>query len=389
MVSIINVSVGQAGTYHLKDSYYTKEQGQWQGKGAEALELSGEIKKEDFLNLIEGKDPQGNELVSANSQGEHRAGVDLTFSAPKSVSILTEVSGDSKVREAHERAVTKTLSYVEKNYSQCRITEDKITERVNTGNLVIAKFGHDTSRELDPQIHTHCVVMNMTQRDDGQWRALSNENLFDNKIFLGQMYRNDLAASLKELGYSIRSDEKGLFEIQGIDQKLIDAFSQRSEQIEAKVKELKESGQYSNASEAKLREIATLGSRVTKKDVDMEVVRETWQGRIKDLGYTKDGIFESVQKATNEVQNDQMRVNEYDYLDLSLKAITEQESTFQKEDVLKVAGKLSIGERRIENLEKAFYELNGDKEIIRLGKDREGNEIYTTREMQKNRKRDY
>ncbi|MBI3813344.1 MAG: relaxase domain-containing protein [Nitrospinae bacterium] len=212
MVSITNISADQAGTYYSKDSYYTQERGEWQGKGAEALGLSGEIKKEDFLNLIEGKDTQGNELVAANSQGEHRAGVDLTFSASKTVSITCEVLGDERVKEAHDAAVQKTLSYVEKHFSQCRVTEDKITERVDTGNLIIAKFNHNTSRELDPQVHAHAVIMNITQRENGQWRALSNEKLFEMKIFAGQYYRSELAASLKELGYSIRSDEKGLFE---------------------------------------------------------------------------------------------------------------------------------------------------------------------------------
>ncbi|MBI3599749.1 MAG: relaxase domain-containing protein, partial [Nitrospinae bacterium] len=384
MVSVTNVSVEQAGTYYSKDSYYTQEQGEWQGRGAEAMGLSGEIKKEDFLNLIEGKNPQGNELVAANSQGEHRAGVDLTYSAAKTVSIAYEVLGDERVKEAHDKAVQKTISYVEKHFSQCRVTEDKITERIDTGNLIIAKFEHETSRELDPQFHVHCVVMNMTQREDGEWRALSNEKLFENKIFMGQMYRNELAASLRELGYSIQSDEKGLFEIRGIDEKLVDAFSRRSEQIEAKVKELKESGQYLSASESRLREIATLGSRVAKKDVDMEVVRETWQERIKDLGYTKEKILESVQEAAKQIQEaqkDQIKLNEYDYINLSLKVITEQESVFKKEDALKIAGRLSV--ERIENLEKAFHELNGDREIIRLGKDREENEVYTTKEMQK------
>lgn len=444
MVSVTATTSGQAINYYQRDNYYTKQEGQWQGKGAEALGLQGEVKEKDFVEMIGGFKPgtlneqqikefrglvkEENKLTSAiesakkngdneklreltekvadynqrrtefnkqfgdnaphlvvNTEGVlcHRAGVDLTFSAPKSVSIASEVLGDTRVKEAHDKAVSETLKYVEAHFSQARQTQNGITEKVDTGNLVIAKFQHDTSRELDPQLHTHAVVMNMTQREDGQWRALSNEQLFEQKMLIGQIYRNELAKNLTELGYSIQSDNKGLFEIQGIDQKLIDHFSQRSEQIDAKVKELKESGQYENADPQKLREIATLGSRVAKKDVDMNIVRESWNERLQSQGYTREQVQESIQKAAEQAkQNEQNRTepkpNEYDIIRQATQIKTEQESTFTKEDVLKTAGKLSVGEHRIADLERAFTELNKDKEIKQLDKN-----VFTTKEMQK------
>lgn len=384
MVSVTGVSAGQAEHYYQKDNYYTKQEGQWQGKGAEALGLQGEVKKEDFQDVINGKSPDGSfEIQSGGEAQEHRAGVDLTFSAPKSVSIASEVLGDARVREAHEKAVAEALHYVEQNFSQARQTQDGITEKVDTGNLVIAKFQHDTSRELDPQLHTHAVLMNMTQREDGQWRALSNEEIFNNKMLVGQIYRNELAANLKELGYSIQSDNKGLFEIRGIDQKLNEHFSQRSEQIQNKVQELKESGLYPNANGQKLREIATLGSRVAKQDVDMNTVRESWNDRLQAQGYTREQIQENIQKASEQVkQNEANRIelkqSEYDIIRQAARIQTEQESTFKKEDILKTAGKLSVGEYRISGLERAFNELNHDKEIKQLDKN-----VYTTAEMQK------
>lgn len=386
MVSVTGVTSGQAEHYYQKDNYYTKAEGQWQGKGEEALGLQGEVKKEDFQSLINGKAPDGSfEIQNGGEAQNHRAGVDITFSAPKSVSIVSEVLGDARIKEAHDKAVTEALKYVEQHYAQARQTQNGTTEKVDTGNLVIAKFQHDTSRELDPQLHTHAVVMNMTQRPDGQWRALSNEELFNNKMLIGQIYRNELAANLKELGYSIQSDNKGLFEIRGIDQKLNEHFSQRSEQIQQKVQELKESGLYPNANDQKMREIATLGSRVAKKDVDMSMVRESWDERLQSQGYTKEQVQESIQKAAEQTkQNEQSRTepkpNEYDIVRQAARIQTEQESTFKKEDVLKTAGKLSVGEYRISDLERAFKELNGDKEIKTLdGK----NGIYTTAEIQK------
>lgn len=384
MVSVTGVTSGQAEHYYQKDNYYTKQEGQWQGKGAEELGLQGEVKKEDFQNVINGKAPDGSFEIQNGGEGhEHRAGVDLTFSASKSVSIASEILGDARVREAHDKAVTEALKYVEQNYSQARQTQNGITEKIDTGNLVIAKFQHDTSRELDPQLHTHAVVMNMTQRPDGQWRALSNEELFNNKIFIGQIYRNELAKNLKELGYSIQSDNKGLFEIRGIDQKLIDHFSQRSEQIQQKVQELKDSGKYPDANGQKLREIATLGSRVAKQDVDINTVRESWNERLQAQGYTKEQIQHSIQRATEQMkQNEQDRTeprqSEYDIVRQAARIQTEQESTFKKEDILKTAGKLSVGEYRGKDLERAFYDLNKEREIKTLDKN-----IYTTAEMQK------
>ena len=384
MVSVTGVTSGQAEHYYQKDNYYTKSEGQWQGKGAEELRLQGEVKKEDFEKLIHGKAPDGSFEIQNGGEGhEHRAGVDLTFSAPKSVSIASEVLGDAKVREAHEKAVTEALRYVEANYARARQTQNGTTEKVDTGNLVIARFGHDTSRELDPQLHTHSVIMNMTQREDGQWRALSNEELFNNKMLIGQIYRNELAKNLKEIGYSIQSDNKGLFEIQGIDKKVLEHFSQRAEQIQSKAQELKDSGKYPDANGQKLREIATLGSRVAKRDVDINTVRESWNERLQAQGYTKEQVQESIQKAAEQAkQNEANRIepkqSEYDIIRQAARIQTEQESTFKKEGVLKTAGKLSVGEYRISDLERGFRDLSAEKEIKALDKG-----IYTTAEMQK------
>ena len=147
--------------------------------------------------------------------------MDLTFSAPKSISILSEVFSMAEVRDAHERAVDVALSFVESHFAQARTTQDGATRRVDTGNLVIATFEHDLSREIDPQLHTHSVVMNATETAKG-WRALSNEKLYENKIFVGQVYRNELAANLKELGFAVSVGHKGLFEVEGIPANLLE-----------------------------------------------------------------------------------------------------------------------------------------------------------------------
>ena len=203
--------------------------------------------------------------------------------------MLSEVLGNERVREAHNRAVSTALNYVEEHFSEARITVKGVTETVRTGNLTAALFQHDTSRELDPQLHTHAVVMNMTLREDGKWRALASDKtqgdvLYGNKMLIGQIYRSELAGNLKELGYDVISDSRGLFEVKGMDKAVLNEFSSRKEQIDDKVRALKESGLYRGVNDQKLREIAALGSRVAKKDVDMNIVRSSWQERLSGLG---------------------------------------------------------------------------------------------------------
>lgn len=333
VLSVSRVSAGQAGNYFTKDDYYTKEQGQWQGRGAERLGLAGSVEKEDFKRAIHGLDREGTALVTSQNGKEHRAGVDLTFSAPKSVSILSEVVGDLRVREAHQLAVGRTLAFIEKNFSQARMTDDGVTQRVDTGNLVIAKFDHDTSRTLDPQLHTHAVVMNMTQRSDGAWRALSNEKLFENKILLGQIYRNELAHQLKELGYGIQSGKNGLFEVKGIDRNLINEFSSRREQI-LKALNGRESG-------GKLAEKVTLMSREAKTyEVDREAVRQEWRNRAEELDFTQEKIKENVLEAGKGKENG-ARI---DHLSEAIRLLEGQTVVWSKEEMIKAALKSGLSD---------------------------------------------
>ena len=333
MLSLSPVSAAQAGNYFTKDDYYTKEQGQWQGKGTEALGLAGHVEKEDFKRLIQGLNREGNTLVTSQNGREHRAGVDLTFSAPKSVSILSEVVGDHRVREAHQQAVSRTLEFIEKHFSQARSTEGGITQRVDTGNLVIAKFDHETSRTLDPQLHTHAVVMNMTQRPDGQWRALSNEKLYEQKLLLGQVYRNEFAHQLKALGYGIQPGKSGLFEVKGIDAGLIREFSSRREQI-LKALDGRESG-------GKLAEKVTLMSREAKTyEVDRSTLKQAWLTRAAELGYTRDRIQEQALQGGKEV-NQQISK---DHLRDAVCSLEVQTVVWSKEEMMKSALKSGISD---------------------------------------------
>ncbi|WP_026096953.1 MobF family relaxase, partial [Ideonella sp. B508-1] len=179
MISLHNVSsAGEALHYFSQDNYYTEHQGleesEWFGKGAEALGFEGKIEKREFFEALNGK-LDGQELgkwvrneETGERELEHRPGIDITFSAPKSVSVIAEVSGNREVREAHEGAVKAALGYIERELSYTRQMEDGELNSVQTGNLVVGMFRHNTSRDLDPQTHTHAIVMNATKREDGE-----------------------------------------------------------------------------------------------------------------------------------------------------------------------------------------------------------------------------
>ena len=249
------LSASQAQTYHAKEftaaeQNYWKQgdtiQGEWHGKLASEFGLSGAVGAEEFASLSEGKHPEtGKQLVShrvvheyKNAEGkvvspvEHRAGWDATFSAPKSVSLTALVGGDERVREAHQQAVNVALNELER-YTQARIGGNRPAEM--TGQFVAAKFQHDTARPVDgyaaPQLHTHVVIFNMTERENGQMRALQERSFFDSQSYATAIYQSHLTYQLRSLGYEIESGKSGAPEIKGYSQEYLDASSPRRQQI--------------------------------------------------------------------------------------------------------------------------------------------------------------
>lgn len=163
--------VGDLSRYYEDgvDDYYSKEvdASQWQGKGAASLHLTGEIKQVDFTRLLTGE-VIGDEVRSSSVRldSNKRLGIDLTFSAPKSISLQALVHGDVELIKAHDRVVASVLERIE-GQVEARRKEKGVSYVENTGNLIVAKFRHETNRETDPQLHTHAVVLNLTQRSDG------------------------------------------------------------------------------------------------------------------------------------------------------------------------------------------------------------------------------
>ena len=249
------LSAAQAKTYHVKEftaveQNYWKQgdtiQGEWQGKLADKFSLAGTVGAEEFARLSDGQHPQtGEQLVRHRkvqeyesetgktiAPVEHRAGWDATFSAPKSVSLTALVGGDDRVREAHRQAVTVALNELER-YTQARIGGNRLAE--TTGQFVVAKFEHDTARPVDgyaaPQLHTHAVVFNMTERENGKIGALQERGFFDSQSYATAIYQSHLTYELRSLGYEIAPGKSGAPEIKGFTQEYLDASSPRRHQI--------------------------------------------------------------------------------------------------------------------------------------------------------------
>ena len=288
-------SPSQGAHYYERDGYYSKddpahrEASAWRGKGADVLGLQGTVDPDTFKAVLEGTVPDGSgrRLGRNGKDGtfEHRPGRDLTFSAPKSVSLAALVGGDDRIVEAHDRAVKKSLDWLEKNVAETRVMDPGTGRMVRSRgqNTVVATFRHDTSRNLDPLLHTHSVIANMLQGPDGKWRTMANERLYRSKMLLGALYRNELAGELSRLGYGIeKSHADGRFEIAGVSRETIDAFSTRRAEIE---KAMRERGLGETADNQHLARRAALMTRAHKRDIDKDALRATWQKQAEALGF--------------------------------------------------------------------------------------------------------
>ena len=278
-VATVRSAKGAAG-YFAADNYYSpgeaETSGEWFGKGAEALGLTGAVDKETFEALLKGSLPDGSQVGTPE---RHRAGIDLTFSLPKSWSLLALVGGDRRILDAYRAAVKETLGWAERNAAETRMEVKGKEKVVATGNLTVALFEHDSSREQEPQAHLHAIVANATQGPDGKWRALHNDKLWSLNTLFNAMTMASFRDKVEALGYAVGDRGKhGNFEAEGIGRNLIMAFSTRRQQILAKVAEMAQKTPEAFAA-------ATLMTRSKKAPVsDREALYEGWRESARAAG---------------------------------------------------------------------------------------------------------
>ncbi len=301
MMSIGQVGpAGKAGDYYThQDNYYVlgSMDERWVGHGAEALGLTGKVDVKDFVAVLEGKLPDGSDLTRmVGGENKHRPGYDLTFSAPKSVSIMVMLGGDKRLIAAHNHAVEVAVREIEKMAST-RVMEGRVSETKLTGNLVVALFNHDTSRDLDPQMHTHAVVANVTQHD-GKWQTLSSdtvgktgfiESVYANQVAFGQIYRHVLRQDAEAMGYQTENvGPHGMWEFKGMEN-VIDVFSKRNHAIDAAA---------GPDASLKSRDMATLDTRKAKVASDPAALAVEWLQEMKSAGFDAKAYLAEAQSRT-------------------------------------------------------------------------------------------
>lgn len=275
--------------------YYQEGQkvaGEWFGVGAQSLGLSGKIRQADFLALCENQNPQSGKTLTqrTNSVREQdgataanrRIFYDFTFSPPKSVSILALLVDDKRIVEAHKRAVQIALTEYE-SFAATRVRKDEANNSRMTGNVVAGLFTHDTSRALDPHLHTHCIVFNATfDEKEKRWKALQNYEMLRARKYVEAVYYHELIRELRSFGYGIKNQPRGDFQIEGVNDSVCRRFSKRDEQINKALEALlKEKPELAGANLKDLREhLATTERSRKMRDRDVNQLREWWEAQV-------------------------------------------------------------------------------------------------------------
>ncbi len=352
------LSAGQAQTYHQKE-FTAKEQnywsqrgviaGEWQGRLAGQFGLAGSVSAEDFAKLSQGQHPQTGEQLARQRASyeyrdadgktiktmEHRAGWDATFSAPKSVSLTALVGGDPRVREAHRESARVALDQLE-HYTQARIGGNHPPE--TTGRFIAAKFEHDTARPVDgyvaPQLHTHAVVFNVTERDNGQPRAIQPQSLFGSQQFATAIYQSELTYRLRQLGYEITTGRSGAPEIKGYTQEYLDASSPRSQQIREYLERTGRSG----------KEAAEIAAHSTRDRKEIHSPGEVMAAHRKLAAHFGNQAETVVRAARERSQHQEKPVNSFDRVRESL--TFSRDKNFEREAVVDERSLIRDGLRR-------------------------------------------
>ena len=269
---------------HLgQDDYYLRGHeppGRWAGEAAARLSLDGPVVRSEFEAALQGIDPKTGERLTAigGRQKSHSAGWDMTFSAPKSISVLWALSDADKrvgIESAQRSAVAAATKLLEQTAALARRGKGGAI-REPTAGLLLAKFDHHTSRDLDPQLHTHVFVFNLAPRRDGTWGAIVSRELYKAQKQAGAIYREALGVEIERQGYAVERTDSNL-RVAAIPRRIERAFSKRREAIEAAAQE------YGYRS-PKGMEMAALRTRKAKRSVGRDALFATWRSEARAMG---------------------------------------------------------------------------------------------------------
>jgi conjugative relaxase-like TrwC/TraI family protein len=382
MLSIAKIkSSAQAMTYYEMDDYYTdpEAQGAWRGNGAAALGLKGDVHPDAFKSMLEGELPNGRMLGSDGKDGrKHVPGWDLTFSAPKSVSILVELEFDERLQAAHDKAVGEALQWVEEHAIGTRVRSKALGRLfVRTESMVAATFTHHTSRNQDPDTHTHVVVMNATETAPGEWRSLQSHAFFKQKMAIGAIYRAALAREAQALGYEIDVTHRdGRFDIVGVPEDLMKEFSSRTNEIDEIVKKR-------GRTDAVARHWATMLSRKRKENVPHDELLKKWHKTAKENNANLSALVKQAKREGPRAHAE--GINLHTAVKDAIDLLSESESVFTHANVVRHALAGMMGRTDVAAVEVMVKTFEKDGRLRRV--DEAGTEQWTTPRAQEQERR--
>lgn len=357
------------------EGYYQNSKdpaGVWQGAGLAALGLTSgaQVTDKAFAAVTRGYSADGSDIGMQGAGDKHRAGWDLTFSAPKSVSIAAAAADadmQAKIINAHNVAVSAALKFIEEKAAYCRRGKSG-EEHEKIAGLAFAAYQHLDSRESDPQLHTHALAMNSGGRDDGSHGGIESKYLYEWKPATGAVYRAELAKGMVELGFKVKKDRE-YFKIDGISDDICKHFSKRRTQIESA---LKKAGLPTG--NAKTSEIAALSTRKKKMlDVVKETLQLGWKTELNSLGLDSNKINEIA--SGKHLEDDNSSELEFIETDEILKAepvdlfehLTVHESVFTEKDLYQIiAIRSQLTGVGADGIEKEVASALANSEIISL-----------------------
>ncbi len=349
------------------EEYYLRRgeaPGRWLGRGLDpvGLERGAKVEADALRAVLAGDDPSSGVRL-ASHPARKIPGFDMTFRAPKSVSIawaLGDQHTAGQVQAAHDAGVKAAVGYLERHALRTRRGAGGV-ERVEVDGLIGAAFTHRTSRAGDPLLHTHVLAANLVRAsDDGKWRTFESRRMYQHAKTAGFLYQAQLRHELTErLGVEWGPVTNGYADIAGIDRQLIDAFSQRRQAILDKLAERGESS-------AKAAQVATLSTRDAKGVQPTErELRAGWAARARELGFDRSDLERLLNRHTAEAPDVDVLAEEL----VGDEALTAKAATFTRRDLLRaVAERLPDGAtvEDIEQLAEAVLAAGRDQ-VITLG----------------------
>ena len=372
-----------------KEDYYLdggEPNGVWLGKGAKLLDLSDNVDNEKYINVMHGYTPDKKYELCQKSGNKHRHGWDLTFSAPKSVSIAWARANDElkqQIQNSHFEGVKQALSFIETHAAVTRRNKLGMMREKVTG-LVAASFEHATSRAQDPQLHTHCLIGNVAPRADGSWGTLESRDFYLWQKAAGTLYRAELASKLRDIGFEIDKDNDA-FKLAIVPEVICDHYSKRGAMIK---EELAKRGNASSC--GKTGDIVALATRSKKEDVSRADLYIKWHEELGELGFNENKMLTELlhNKSTelswlSEMDKPNIELN----LDTLEEHVSQQKSVFRMQDIYKSAAEIAQiaggGAKKSQQIAEEFIDK---KSSISLGLDYKHNALFTTQAIIDNEK---